>query len=424
MINFLFTKTPLLFFIQSLWRDEAFSYLAAKKDLLSIIVNSARDFSPPFYYFVLHYWIILFGKSEIVLRSLSFIFFWATIYVVYLILTDIMKFDFKKSIIYLLLFVINPLLLYYAFEARMYTMLAFFSTLSFYALYKKKSKLYIISAVLGLYTHYFMVFVVLGQYLYSKFKQGIVLLAFSPWLLYILLTKNIVSQSFWITKFEPSHLFTFISSIYTGYEADFKFFDKSVFMLSACLWVLMLYFFFKTKKAGTEKKHVWELFFIWGIGIPFFVAVISIFKPIFLPRYLIFSSVGLLFLMVSAFEKMPIIAKTIIIAFFVAITCSYQKFQILDRQKSNMKKPISEIKLMMNPGDVLFVTSELDFFTAQYYFGENHVYIYGKTYEEIPNYVGKVLIKKTDIAQKLPYFPYRAFVLDSWGNYTIQQSLY
>src|SRR3989344_2939011 len=80
MMDFLFNRTPLYFMTQSLWRDEAFSYLLAQKSIIDIIRLTAQDFNPPFYYIMLHFWISIFGKSEIALRSLSFVFFALTLY--------------------------------------------------------------------------------------------------------------------------------------------------------------------------------------------------------------------------------------------------------------------------------------------------------------------------------------------------------
>ena len=201
MFTWLFTKTPFAFLVQSLWRDEAFSYLLAKKNIFQIIILTAKDFNPPLYYLILHYWIKIFGSSEIALRSLSFIFFWATLYAVYLFLSNIFKFSLKKSFFYLLFFLINPLFLYYAFEARMYLMFAFFATLSFYSLYKKNSKLYLFSTIFGLYTHYFMILILVTHYFINKNRGQLkAFLSFVPWLLLVFFQKGIVNGSFWIKR--------------------------------------------------------------------------------------------------------------------------------------------------------------------------------------------------------------------------------
>ena len=91
MINFLFTKTPLFFFTQSLWRDEAFSYFLAKQSFLNILYLSSKDFTPPLYEFLLKTWIYFFGSSEIALRSLSLIAYLILAYFFYLFLNNIFK---------------------------------------------------------------------------------------------------------------------------------------------------------------------------------------------------------------------------------------------------------------------------------------------------------------------------------------------
>jgi uncharacterized membrane protein len=173
MINFLFTNTPLAYLIQSLWRDEAFSYLLAKKNLLQILYLTAKDFNPPLYYLLLHFWMKVFGGSEIALRSLSLIFFWATVYIGFLFMTDIFKYSQKKAFFYLAFFLINPLLNYYAFEARMYSLFSFFAILSFYSLLTNQKKIYFWSTLLGLFTHYFMIGVFAAQLIiYLIFKKS------------------------------------------------------------------------------------------------------------------------------------------------------------------------------------------------------------------------------------------------------------
>jgi len=63
MLNYLLSHTPLLYFVQSFWRDEAFSVLAAKQSLGFIITK--LGFEPPVYYTLLHVWMRIFGESEL-----------------------------------------------------------------------------------------------------------------------------------------------------------------------------------------------------------------------------------------------------------------------------------------------------------------------------------------------------------------------
>ncbi len=420
MLNFIFTKTPLLFLTQSFWRDEAFSYFMAKKNIAEIIFLTAKDFNPPLYYFILHFWMKIFGESEVAIRSLSIVFFWATIYVVFLFITEVFKIKQKKAFLYLILFIVNPLLLYYAFEARMYSMLAFFSTLSFYALYKKKLHLYLLASILGMYTHYFMVFVLLGQYIHRRFKQKYILFAFLPWIIYMIFNKNFAGTAFWIHKPSLINLLTFVGTIFSSYEPGLTSANRLIISFSFILWLIIIFAFIVNQKSNTDHKKIFRLLSIWAVGIPLFIMLISFIKPIFLDRYLIFSTVGLLLLLVYSMEKMSRPISVVLLIFFIVVSICLQSVQLLVRAKLPVKKSILEIKSLMKKDDLLYVASELDYFTVLYYFQEDRVYIYGKNYEDIPDYIGKVLISKEKIASNLPFYPKKAFILNSDGRYDIQ----
>ena len=64
---------------QSVWFDEAYSIMVAKRSASEIIRLSALDTHPPLYYLVLKIWANVFGWSELALRSLSVIFYGASI---------------------------------------------------------------------------------------------------------------------------------------------------------------------------------------------------------------------------------------------------------------------------------------------------------------------------------------------------------
>ncbi len=444
MISYLFTKTPLVFLTQSLWRDEAFSYLLAKKNIVNIIYLTAKDFNPPLYYFLLHLWMKLFGHSEISLRLLSLVFFGGIIYVSYLFLVNIIKINFKRSFLYLGLFVLNPLLIFYAFEARMYTMFAFMVVLSFYLLFKKNWHWYVFVTVLGLYTHYFMIFAVLAQlavvFLFEKKQPGfrkkianilLSLIFIIPWFFFVLKQRAIINEPFWIEKV-PLNLttgfyliFSFPKIIFNGYENIGQLIEKPLLqiILALILDFLLIIGFIKTRLEKGGKKNIFYYLFFWSILIPALIGILSYWKPIFLPRYLIFATVGLLILISYALEKIKPLERYIFIVFFIYYSLSYNQFQIKNQQKDNVRVVFNEIKHLAGKKDLLYVTNELDFFLGQYYFDENRVYIFGKNYTEIPNYVGKILIPKDKIATTLPVYPEKVFILKNNYHYDIQ-SLY
>ncbi len=162
---------------------------------------------------------------------------------------------------------------------------------------------------------------------------------------------------------------------------------------------------------------------VWVFVPLFFVLLISFFKSVFLPRYLIFISIGFLLFIVSLMELAMKSLRYIFLLIFFLVSLHYNFFQIAYREKADLKKVIREIKALAKSSDVLYVTSELDFHTAQYYFEENKVFIYKKTHEEIPSYVGKILIPQNKIKQNIPVYPAKAFILNNDLSYEIKTTL-
>lgn len=434
MLHFLFSKTPLYFFTESFWRDEAFTFLLAKRNIVDLLFLTAKDFNPPFYYLIVHYWMKLFGSSEISLRTISLIFYWLTIYYIFLFITDVMKIQSKRKWLYLFLVVLNPILLYYAFEARMYTMLAFFATLSFYSFFKKNYKTFVVATVLGLYTHYFMTFVLLGELLFyyvtkkRKFDRVQLLkyifpfLLFVPWIFFVLKVKNLNSQVFWIDKSTLVIFVQLIGIVYTGFDNGLRFYQTAITPLSIGLtFFLIIGMWHLLKKERIDKKLL-LYFMIWSIGIPVTIVLISFFKPIFFPRYVIFCSVGLVLLIIYILEHIHSTIRYLLLIVLLLLTINFHTQQINDRKKSDLRTIFKEIKYLAKPIDVVYVTNELNFFAVQYYFDEKRVYIYGKNYEIIPDYVGKILMPKSAFVNSLPIYPRKAFISTSDSNYEIQSA--
>ncbi|KKQ36627.1 MAG: hypothetical protein US54_C0061G0001 [Candidatus Roizmanbacteria bacterium GW2011_GWA2_37_7] len=241
MLNYLFTKTPLLFFVQNLWRDEAFTYLMSQQSIGDILRTTAADFNPPLYYLFMHAWMLMFGSSEIAMRTVSLLFYVLTIYIMFEIMAVVFQISFKRALIYFLLIILNPMLLTFAFEARMYMMAAFFVTLSYFALLTKRKKLYIAAMTLALYTHYFTVLILAAQiissivdsvcrtrglaHVTSTWKDKAVflipLILFIPWLLFLISYHDLSIAEFWIATPKAQDIMYLPFVLFTGYQRVF-----------------------------------------------------------------------------------------------------------------------------------------------------------------------------------------------------------
>lgn len=422
MLTFLFNKTPLFYLVQSFWRDEAFTAVLAKKNIPEIILLTAKDFNPPLYYFLIHLWMNFFGSSEISLRLVSLLFFWGTVYGFYLFMQKRLHIPFKRTIVYLALITINPILVYYAFEARMYSMLAFFAVFSTYSFLQNRKKSYVVFTLLGMYIHYYMIFVLLSQVIYTLWTEKktrwptympqflIPVFGFLPWALFVLLEKRPLLGSFWIMPLQFSDLFTIPFRMYTGYE------DATTrYVFWPLLLILIALFSLLTLRLKKENK----LYFLLSWGIAFGAGVVSLVKPLFLTRYLIFTSPFLLLLVIQSLERFKSKFRIIIYLLLFLLTVHFLSFQMSKSSKPAFNKILGEIRRIANPNDSVYVTSELDYFTALYYFGP-HVKIYKKSWDEIPDFTGKALMQPSVVTYFLPTYPEKAFVFQPDQSYTIQ----
>jgi 4-amino-4-deoxy-L-arabinose transferase-like glycosyltransferase len=151
---------------QSFWADEGNSVVLAQKSVSDIITAAAADIHPPAYYLLLKQWARVFGLSETGARSLSVLFGILTVWGLYLLGTALK--GQRVGLLAALLAAINPFFIHYSQEARMYQLLALTAVLSAYALVLwwqralqaqrsarvAVSGLYLVMALLGLYTHY------------------------------------------------------------------------------------------------------------------------------------------------------------------------------------------------------------------------------------------------------------------------------
>lgn len=445
MLGLLFAKTPLKFYIQSIWRDEAFTFLLAKQNWFHILTVTAKDSNPPLYYLLLNVWMGIFGHSEFAMRTLSFFFFIGLLYVTGLFLIDILELPVKRTMLFLSLFILNPMLHYFAFEARMYSMLALTATLSFYFLYKKDFRKYAWMSVIGLYTHYFTAFIILAQIVYLlvtggavRFRKhlrmyGMIGLSFAPWALFVLISRPPVADGFWIKQPTLNTLLNLPGVLFTGHEQSQWFPYKPLPLLSILLYAIggiyLHKLFARTKYAKHSVMHVLKtlktnhrltLLLCWTLIPLLCVLLVTLFKPLFLPRYIIFLTVGLLFLLTYILNTFRKPAMYLFLGLLVLFSCNYAGLQVEKRVKQNVRTPLLEIRRIMNKGDVVYVTHEFNFHPAQYYIDPEKVFLYGKTYDEVPWYVGKVLIPRDRIAATLPVYPKKAFVLQDDLTYTIQ----
>jgi len=152
---------------QSLWADEGNSIALAHASLAEIAARTAYDIHPPFYYWLLHGWVRLSGDSEVAVRALSAFVDVLLVAVIYRLAGRL--FGRRAAFVAAFAAAGSPFQVYYAQEARMYALLALLGGLTVLAaveaavciesgaskyVFWRWLALYILSATMGLYTHY------------------------------------------------------------------------------------------------------------------------------------------------------------------------------------------------------------------------------------------------------------------------------
>jgi len=399
----------------SLWGDEAFASILSQKGLLDIITIAARDTSPPLHYFFLHFWMMLFGTSEIAIRTFPMLLFVFLAFVVYKFAGEV--YGKRAGVIAFFLTLFNPFLFVYAFEARMYMLLALTATASMWLYVTKRWRWYIVATTAALYTHHFSIFVIFVQVLYYLFTQIptvkkqitapeklivnqlknpfirsllVVVLLYAPWVPVLYMQTKHVAGDFWLPK--PS--FDDLRFLFAHFIAG----STKIGVEKLILYTSFLLFF---TRGFTRKKDF--LIYLWL----FFPAVLTyvmsqVGRPLFFDRYLIVSAPAIGLLLAS--QKVSAITSKLVIV-LLTIVLGGLFFVNLYSFKHPAKQPFRDVANYVftmygeNKEVINYYTSALHYFELKHY--RVHVKVYSPD-GPLPFWVGTALIDPHDVLVNLP----------------------
>src|SRR3989344_1785249 len=131
---------------------------------------------------------------------------------------------------------------------------------------------------------------------------------------------------------------------------------------------------------------------------------ISLFKPIFVNRYMIFVTVGLTILNVHGMITIRnTIVRICVVSGVVAGLLYYQTWIPVKIQKVDFRETFEMIQLTAQPDDLIVSASPLSYFESLYYAHNlDMVYVYNPKNQTIPPYVGLVLIPEQKVIQQIP----------------------
>lgn len=288
---------------ESLWLDEGFSVRISQQNISQIIDETSLHAHPPLYYFILHYWIILFGDSEFSTRFLSVVFGLLTIIMIYVI--GNLMFNKEVGILGALLLGASTFHIQYAQEVRNYTLLSFLTLTSMYffiRFFEKKTLKnyagYILSSSLLIYTHIFGFFIILSQNIYivgfqkNKLKEWILIqlalmILFIPWTRILINNILLELSGTWLPK--PS-IYSLID-LFLIYSGQYSLFGIEILLV---IFTLLTFYSLIDKSANTiDFTNNNIILILWLLVSILFPLIISIFfTPIINPEFTTKYSIG------------------------------------------------------------------------------------------------------------------------------------
>ncbi len=348
------------------WGDEAWTALISALPIKEIIRVTGEDFHPPAYYLLVHWFIALFGASEWI-RLISTFFWLLTPIPVYWLVKNL-----KNKTVAMLgaaLVLTSPILFIYAFEARSYALLAFessLSTLAFWNSVKDRSNrwnvIYVLTAIVGVYTHYYMWFILASHGIYwllwerNGWKKysiiwGSILVAQLPWVPMLLAQASSVARGYWIAPIDKwwTHWEWFVR-VAAG--------DNDVPQRMFIVWIILSLLIMSLVVVRLKEK-LWPkaYIFLWSwLVVPVLIpSVISLFRPIFFYRYLIFSTVPILLIVLWGLAAIRKALAWGGAAFILVFYISINGFNFM-RFPYSMREELNKVWLDENHQNELVVT--------------------------------------------------------------------
>ncbi|MFH1459354.1 MAG: glycosyltransferase family 39 protein [Candidatus Omnitrophota bacterium] len=271
------------------WYDEVYSALISK--------NFLYNWNPPVYFIILHYWIKLFGVSEFALRFPSLVFSVVSIPCLFFLGKKI--FNRRVGLYASLVMCLSSFHLWYAQEARPYSLSALLSILSTYFLYRflteGKTKLgfiYILFFILGLYsdiTYYYLFLLstqLLAAVIFIRKNIYLKLFLFSCliFLVFFLRLEHFISKflyvkaGFWVPAPSLKSLIFTIENFNLGYNVSIWVY----WFLDLIILIILTLGFLSLRQKKVEKRNF--IFVAILFLLPF--ALVFWFSKIFFPVYL------------------------------------------------------------------------------------------------------------------------------------------
>jgi mannosyltransferase len=325
------------------------------------------------YYLVLRFW-LTFGSSEAFVRGLSVLFSVATVPAVYFLGARL--FGRRVGLLAALLLAINAYHIRYAQETRSYAMVVFFAVLATWLLAKNLQEpssahwgIYAAVCAMATYSHFYAVLIVPAhaisllswrrdefpwRKLVGSFLAFVVMVApIAIFIFAIYVLKTGTPPKLWFNPLQPDSLVLLgvdFSGVYGRLLLSLEMLAIGMAALGAA----------RVRRSGGDSGEAWgyTLLFSWLVAPVVMVVTVSLVKPLFVPRFLIFCLPALLLVVAVGISRLrPAVLSW---ALFVAISvCSiladslYYQYDF-EMRRQDWRAVTSYVFDRAQPGDSIF----------------------------------------------------------------------
>ena len=397
-----------------LWYDEAFAVLYASRDLPQMIYGTvtpvggagAADVHPLLYYFLLHGWMRLVGRSPLAVRFLSVVLGIVTVALLWRLAA--WCFDRRTGLLVGLLAAMNPFHVAYSQEARMYALLGLAAVVSAWGLLQALMDgeagrnreagrtgrgghcrlasghwchwiYYAVGATLTLYAHNLGVFVLLALHLLAVARRRwwprlpsliladlIALALFSPWLVGVLPGQlGFVERGYWVAPPGAEEVVraTMLPAL-TFYEpAPIWLLGLGLFTSILLLILLALQVWRARSRAG------WFLLLCWVPVLS--LLLVSCWRPLYLERALLPSGLFYLlavgWLLVQAGLPRPLRLGVVVLLVMTSAGSLGVHYSYAAFPRPPFQSAVSYLQAQVKPGDAVVHTNKLTYFPMRFY---------------------------------------------------------
>ena len=300
------------------WFDECFSVEVARMDWHNFLhVLWWREANMALYYTLLRLW-LHFGATEFFVRGLSVLFAALGILAIYWLAK--LMFDRKVAPIAAALLALNDFHIRYSQEARSYALFFLLATLSsaflivFLQQHRESSRTaYTVTSILAAYAHLYTLLLLAAHWLVLRYagipvdessrptvasdlRRAWITIAIAVSPLIIFVAKTGAGPIRWIKRPGLMDLWNF-----------WKYFSGGVPILATAALAFIAVRAGKRLWAKNQEWNVWRIQFsgAWLLFPILFTLLLSIAKPLFYPRYMIFCLPALLILFAAALASLP-----------------------------------------------------------------------------------------------------------------------